>query len=125
MSVPVTILGEHANSTRGKAMAQEVESEERVTLLLGASQSITVGPGSVVLIEESEGEAFGAVIERIQGCTVELTFIPPGKPRNVPLGMIACSAGDEPVTIDLSSVPAYQPAPNIAPYRSRRVKADV
>lgn len=106
-------------------MTQETDPEEQVTLLLGASQSITVGPGSVVLIEEGEGEAFGAVIVRIQDCTVDLTFTPHGKPRNVPLGMIVCSVGDESATMDLSSIPAYQPTPNVAPYRSRRVKADV
>lgn len=106
-------------------MTQANEPDERVTLLLGASQSITVGPGSTVLIEEGEGEAFGAVIVRIEDCYAELTFTPHGKPRKVPLGMIVCSVGDESATMDLSSIPEYQPTPNVAPYRSRRVKAHV
>ena len=106
-------------------MSQVSEPEDRVTLLLGASQSITIGPGSTVLIEESDGEAFGAGIVRIDDCYAELTFTPVSKPRKVPLGMIVCSVGDESATMDLSSIPAYQPAPNVAPYRSRRVKAHV
>lgn len=106
-------------------MTKANEPDERVTLLLGASQSLTVGPGSMVLVDEGEGEAFGAVIVRIEDCTAELTFTPHGKPRNIPLGMIVCSVGDESATMDLSSIPEYQPTPNVAPYRSRRVKAYV
>lgn len=101
------------------------DPSERVTLLLGASRSITIGPGSMVLIEESEGEAYGAVVVRVEECQVELTFTPLEKPRKVPLGMIVCSVGDESATMDLSSIPEYQPTPNVAPYRSRRVKAHV
>lgn len=101
------------------------EPDEQVTLLLGASQSITIGSGSTVLVEEGEGEVFGAVVARIDDCYAELTFTPPSKPRKVPLGMIVCSVGDESATMDLSSIPEYQPTPNIAPYRSRRVKAHV
>ena len=106
-------------------MGQGKKSEQKVTLFLGASHSITVGPGSMVLVEEAEGDAFGAVIVCITECYVELTFTPPAKPRKVPLGMIVCAVGDETVIIDLSSVPKYQPAPNAAPYRSRRVKVYV
>ena len=106
-------------------MTQENEPDDRVTLLLGASQSITVGPGSMVLVEEGEGNAFGAVIVRVEDCYAELTFTPPSKPRKVPLGMIVCSVGDESATMDLSSIPEYQPTPSVAPYRSRRVKAHV
>ena len=106
-------------------MTKANEPDDRVTLLLGASQSITVGPGSMVLVDEGEGEAFGAVIVQIEDCTAKLTFTPPGKPRNIPLGMIVCSVGDESATMDLSSIPEYQPTPNVAPYRSRRVKAHV
>lgn len=101
------------------------EPEQSVTLHLGASHSITVGPGSMVLVEESEGEAYGAVIVRIEDCYAELTFTPPQKPRKVPLGMIVCSVGAETATMDLSSIPEYQPTPNAAPYRSRRVKVHV
>lgn len=101
------------------------EPTETVTLLLGASQSITIGPGSMVLVEESEGEAYGAVVVRIVDCHVELTFTPVGKPRNVPLGLVVCSVGDPSATMNLSSIPEYQPTPNAAPYRSRRVKAHV
>lgn len=106
-------------------MSHANEPDERVTLLLGASQSITIGPGSAVLVEEEEGEAFGAVVVRIDDCYAELTFTPPSKPRKVPLGMIVCSVGDESATMDLSSISEYQPTPNVAPYRSRRVKAHV
>lgn len=106
-------------------MTQANEPDERVTLLLGASQSITVGPGSTVLVDDGNDEAFGAVIVCIEDCYAELTFTPPSKPRKVPLGMIVCSVGDESATMDLSSIPEYQPTPNIAPYRSRRVKAHV
>lgn len=106
-------------------MSHANEPDDRVTLLLGASHSITVGPGSMVLVEEGDGDAFGAVIVRIEDCYVELTFTPPSKPRKVPLGMIVCSVGDESATMDLSSIPEYQPTPSVAPYRSRRVKAHV
>lgn len=106
-------------------MSRAEDSDDRVTLLLGASQSITIGPGSTVLVEEGEGDAFGAVVVRIVDCYAELTFTPISKPRKVPLGMIVCSVGDGSATMDLSSIPEYQPTPNAAPYRSRRVKAHV
>lgn len=106
-------------------MSLASEPEERVTLFLGASQTITIGPGSTVLVDEGEGDAFGAVVVRIEDCYAELTFTPLSKPRKVPLGMIVCSVGDESATMDLSSIPEYQPTPNVAPYRSRRVRAHV
>lgn len=106
-------------------MSNEHEPDEQVTLILGASGSITIAPGSMVLVEEDEGEAYGAVVTRIKDCYAELTFTPRGKPRNIPLGMIVCSVGDESATMDLSSIPEYQPTPTVAPYRSRRVKAHV
>lgn len=106
-------------------MSEENLPEGHVTLFLGASQSIIIGPGSTVLVEEAEGEAFGAVVVRVVDCSAELTFTPVGKPRVVPLGMIACSLSDVSDNMDVSSIPEYQPTPNVAPYRSRRVKAHV
>lgn len=92
---------------------------------LGASRSITVRPGSMVIIRKGENDAYGAVIVKIAGCTAWLTFTPEGEERVIPLGMILCSTDAGPATLDLSSVPRYQPNPTVTPYRSRRVQAHV
>lgn len=105
-------------------MAERETDDGWVTLLLGASTRLTVGPGSTVLIEVTEGDAYGAVIVKIVDCEAHLTFTPPGRPRKVPLGLITCCVGDESAMLDLSSIPEYQPAPTVVPYRSRRVVVD-
>lgn len=97
---------------------------ESTTILLGASMRLVVTPGRMVLVEEAEGDAFGAVLVEVVGCEAILTFTPPGRPRRVPLGTIVCSLGDKSATLDLSSIPEYQPAPTVVPYRSRRVVVD-
>lgn len=105
-------------------VVNEPESEAddgRVTVLLGASSRFTVAPGSTVLVEESEGDSYGAVIVKIVGCEAFLTFTPVGRPRKVSLGAVVCCVGDGSDTLDLSSIPEYQPAPTVVPYRSRRV----
>ena len=85
----------------------------RVSLLLGADQSISIGPGDMILVEETEGDAYGAVLVKVDGCWAELTFTPPGRPRRVPLGVIVCSISKKSDNIELSSIPDYQPAPTI------------
>lgn len=92
---------------------------------LGASRSITVSPGSMVLVRKGKNDSYGAVIVKVAGSTAWLTFTPQGEERTVPLGMILCSTDTGPATLDLSSVPRYQPNPTVAPYRSRRVQAYV
>lgn len=105
--------------------AQTVETQRR-TIRLGASRSITVEPGSMVLVRMEENDAYGAVIAKIAGCTAWLTFTPVGAPRVVPLGMILCSVDAGPAMLDPSSVPRHQPLPNRTPRRSRRrAEADV
>ena len=105
--------------------AQTVEPESR-TIRLGASRSITVGPGSMVLVRQGENESFGAVITFVGECHAELTFTPPGAPRTVPLGMILCSVDSGTDILDLSSIPPYQPLPNRTPRKKRRrAEADV
>lgn len=108
-------------------MTKQSAPPQSVVVRLGASRSITVGPGSMVLIRHGERDSYGAVITSIRGCSAYLTFTPPGKPRRVPLGMILCAVdpGSGPATLDLSSVPRDQPSPTVAPQRSRRAVADV
>lgn len=95
------------------------------TLLLGADASITVFPGSTILVQLPNNDTYGAVLVWADETTAELTFTPEGKPRKVPLGLVVCAVGDGSATIDLSSIPEYQPTPNTTPRRSRRVKANV
>lgn len=94
-----------------------------ITVRMGASRSVTVGPGSLVIIQGAP--PYGAVIRRISGPYAELTFTPEGRERRVPLGLVTCSAKQTTATVDLSSVPRIQPAPTNTPQRSRRVTDDV
>ena len=79
----------------------------------------------MVLVRKGENDSYGAVIVKVTGCMAWLTFTPEGEERTVPLGMILCSTDTGPATLDLSSVPRFQPNPTVAPYRSRRVQAYV
>lgn len=79
----------------------------------------------MVLVRQGENDAYGAVIVKVAGCSAWLTFTPKGASRRVPLGMIICSTDAGPATLDLSSIPRYQPTPTVTPYRSRRVEANV
>lgn len=106
-------------------MAARSASPESVIIRHGASKSITVAPGTMVLVRYRERQSYGAVIARITGCHAHLTFTPRDKPRKVPLGMVLAAVGAGDAMLDLSSVPRYQPHPTVAPRRSRRVKADV
>lgn len=94
---------------------------EVVTLLTGASRHITITSGSMVLIRSGDRECFGAIVRKIKGNYAQLTFTPRTAPREVPLGLILSSVGDEPATLDLSSIPRYQPEPTVTP-RRRRVR---
>ena len=95
-------------------------------ILIG-TQSVLVEPGTLVLVRYGEAESYGAVIADLDECTASLTFTPEGMPREVPLGMILCSVnGSGGATLDLSSIPEYQPPPTRTPRRSRRrAEADV
>lgn len=95
--------------------------------ILNGTQAVTVEPGALVLVRHGEDDSYGAVIVELRECTAALTFTPEGVPREVPLGMILCSiGGSEGATLDLSSIPEYQPNPTRTPRRSRRrAEADV
>lgn len=94
-------------------------SGESVCLLLGSTQRILVRSGSMVLIRSGERESYGAVIVSIKGNWVHLTFTPRGAARKVPLGTVIASVGEGADTLDLSSVPRFQPDPTSAPRRRR------
>ena len=93
--------------------------EGKVAIRVGATRSIEVGVGSMVLVREGANNAYGAVIRRITGASAALTFTPKDMPRSVPLGMILCAADSTPATIDPSSVPRYQPEPSEKPRRRK------
>lgn len=101
----------------------DTEPEGWVTLRLGASRSISLGPGSLVIVQDTP--PYGAVIRRVRGAFADLTFTPEGRPRRVPLGLVTCSSNKATATVDPSSVPRFQPTPTNAPQRSRRVTDDV
>lgn len=113
-------------------MPSQTAERQRRVIRFGASRSITVEPGSMVLVRQTgqpharNGEgAYGAVIAKIAGCSAWLTFTPVGCPRVVPLGMILCSVDPGPAMLDPSSVPRHQPKPQRVPQRRRRAAADV
>lgn len=96
--------------------AAKPESPE-VVLTLGAKTApMKIGQGSMVLVRSGERESFGAMVEQIEGLYAHLTFTPRRAPRKVPLGCILSSVGES-ASMDMSSVPRYQPDPTVAPRR--------
>ena len=98
----------------------------RRSILIG-TQAVVIEPGTLVLVRSTDGDSYGAVIVDFDECTANLTFTPHGAPRRIPLGMILCTTGgSRGATLDLSSIPEYQPTPDRTPRRRRRrAEADV
>lgn len=97
---------------------------DSLTITLGPVHTITVRVGAMVLVRSQERDCYGAVVQRIEGMHVNLTFTPRGERRRVLAGEILSAFNDQPATLDLSSVPQYQPDPQVTP-RRRRAKVDV
>lgn len=93
------------------------ERSKKVRLRLGASRHIDIEPGSMVLVRDGE-DTYGAMVRKIVGVTAHLTFTPEGRPEDVPLGLIVCAVA-KPATMNLSSVPRYQPEPSATPRRRK------
>lgn len=91
-----------------------------LTLDLGGERR-TLTVGTVVLVRKADKDCYGAVIRRISGVTIHLTFTPHGEPRKVPAGMIIATIGSKtsPATLDLPSIPRYQPPASVAPRRRK------
>ena len=95
---------------------------ESVVLRLGATRSITISVGTLVLVRDGANDSYGAVVSSLDGACARLTFTPEGKPRRVPMGKILGTASARKgATIDPSSVPRYQPEPTVIP-RHRKAK---
>ena len=95
--------------------------EGTVTVTHTNGLTVTIAVGAVVTVRWGASDCYGAVVSRISGFTVHLTFTPYGKPRSVPADTILASAlppaGDT-VTLDPCSVPRHQP--RITPTIRRR-----
>lgn len=100
-------------------MPKPAPADDTRTIRLGASRSITVGRGSVVMVRWGGTGSYAAVVRKVAGATAWLTFTPRHAPRCVPLGMILCSANHKPAIVDVSSVPRHQPEPSEKPRRRR------
>lgn len=91
----------------------------RAVLRLGASRSLTISVGAVVLVRDGEQDSFGAVVSSLDGGCVRLTFTPVGKPRRVPMGMILSTVSSKTEVLDPKSAPRFQPSPTAVPRRRR------
>lgn len=108
--------------SRSKPTATLDPDGAAVTIRRGSLRSITIEPGSSVVVRDvvhDLDDAFGAIVTSVRGLYAHLTFTPPGRPRRVPLGCILASAPPAPAMLDLSSIPRFAPAPTTAPYRKR------
>lgn len=90
-----------------------------VVLRLGATRSLTIAVGSVVLIRDGEDDSYGAVVSSLDGGCVRLTFTPEGKPRRVPMGMVLSTVSAKGEVVDPKSVPRFQPPPTEVPRRRK------
>lgn len=101
------------------AVAPKPPAEPVTRVMLGASRFIEISKGAMVLVRIGDDPPFGAMVAKVEQTSALLTFTPPGAPRRVPLGCVLCSVGAGDATVDLSSVPRYQPQPTVIPRRRR------
>lgn len=88
-------------------------------LRLGASRSITIRVGAVVLVRDGADDTYGAVVSSLHGGSVWLTFTPEGKPRRVPMGAVVSVASKEADSLDPRRVPRFQLPPTTVPRRRK------
>lgn len=97
-------------------------AKERPTsavLRLGASRSLTITVGAVVLVRDGQDDSYGAVVSSLNGGCVRLTFTPEGKPRRVPMGMVLSTISPKAEVLDPKAVPRFQPPPTAVPRRRK------
>lgn len=92
---------------------------ESLTITIGPSHVITVTVGAMVLVRARERDSYGAVVRKIEGAHIHLTFTPRGERRTVLAGEVLSALSDKTATLDPSSVPQYQPGPQVTPRRRR------
>lgn len=113
-----------ASSPGGSAAAsgepRQGGAAARVRVRLGASRFIDIAPGAMVLVRHGDNDSFGAMVAKVERTSALLTFTPVHMPRRVPLGLILCAVGAGDATVDMSSVPRYQPEPTVVARRSRK-----
>lgn len=97
----------------------ESRGHEGVTLQLGSNRVITLHRGLMILIRDGASGCYGAVIESIGDIELALTFVPEGKPRTVPMGLVVSTAAESGPLVDPDQVPAVQPPPTVAPRRRK------
>lgn len=95
------------------------ERPASAVLRLGASRSLTITVGAVVLVRNGRDDSYGAVVSSLDGGCVRLTFTPEGKPRRVPMGMVLSTVSSKTEALDPKAVPRFQPPPTAVPRRRK------
>lgn len=94
-----------------------------MVLRLGATRSLNIRVGAVVLVRDGSTGTYGAVVSSLAGLHVNLTFTPPRKPRRVPVGrIVSVSSGSD--LVDPHRVPRIQPPATAVPRRRKGHKRD-